>query len=133
MFKKISLIAFVAVLFASCDISERNSSSCPIIIGVSTTEVTGPEETTVGVPITLEVSYKTKKNCGSFSSFFENPSTDPLVDIITTNTYYDQCNCDEIESVDKQNYTFKKSEAGVYTVKFRKTNETYVEHIVTVQ
>ena len=133
MFKKISLIAFVAVLFASCDISDTNSSSCPIIIGVATTEVTGPVETAVNAPIILEVSYKTKKNCGSFSSFFKNESVDPMVDIITTNTYYDQCNCDEVESVQTENYTFKKSEPGTYVVKFKKTNESFVEYAVTVQ
>ena len=133
MFKKISLIALAAVLFVSCDISEKSSNSCPVIIGVSTTAVTGPIETTVDVPITLEVSYKTMKNCGGFSSFFKNPSTDPLVDIITTNTIYDACACDKVESIEKQNYTFKKSTAGIYVVKFKNTNETFIEHTVTVQ
>lgn len=133
MFKKISLIAFAAVLFVSCDITEKNSSSCPVIIGIATTAVTGPTETTVDVPITLEVSYKTKKNCGSFSSFFKNPSSDPLVDIITVNCSYDACACDQVESIEKENYTFKKSTAGVYVVKFKKTNETFIEHTVTVQ
>lgn len=133
MFKKISFIAVAAVLFVSCDISEKRSDSCPSIIGVATTAVTGPTETTVDVPVTLEVSYKAKKNCGGFSSFFKNPSSNPLVDIITVNTMYDACACDEVESVEKQNYTFKKSTAGIYIVKFKNTNETFIEHTITVQ
>ena len=79
------------------------------------------------------MSYKTKKNCGPFSSFFKNASVDPKVDIITTNVYFDQCNCDQVESVEKENYTFKKSEPGVYVVKFKETNESFIEHEITVQ
>lgn len=133
MFKKISLVALIAVVFASCDITERNTNSCPVIIGVSTTAVTGPIDAGIDQTINLEVSYKGKVNCGGFSSFFKNPSVDPLVDIITVNTTYDACACDEVETVEKQNYAFKKSTAGVYIVKFKKTNSEFIEHTVTVQ
>ena len=133
MIKKISIIAFLAILSLSCDINEKRANSCPVIIGVSTTKVSGPIATAIDEAIVLEVSYKTKKNCGGFSSFFKNPSTDPLVDIITTNTFYDACSCDEVVSVQKEPYTFKKSTPGIYIVKFKNTNETFIEHTVTVQ
>lgn len=133
MFKKISLVALMAVVFANCDIKETNSSSCPVIIGVSTTAVTGPVEAAVNETVNLEVSYKTKASCGSFSSFYKNPSVEPLIDIITVNTVYDACACDEVESIKTQNYAFKKSAAGVYIVKFKKTNEDFIEHTITVQ
>lgn len=133
MFKKISIIAFAAILFSSCEVNESLSSTCPTIIAVATTTITGPVQTAIDVPINLEISYKTKKNCGGFKLFFDNPSDDPLVDIITVNTTYDACNCDEVQSVEKVNYSFKKSEAGVYVVKFRETNTTFIEHTVTVQ
>lgn len=132
MFKKISLVAFLAILFSSCDVSE-NIVSCPTIVGVATTAISGPTETAINVPIDLEISYKAKKDCGGFKLFFDNPSENPLVDIITVNTTYDECNCDEVQSVEKVNYSFKKSTAGVYVVKFRATNTTYIEHTVTVQ
>ena len=133
MFKKISLIAFVTLLLASCDISREESSSCPVVIGVRATSVTGPSETAVDVPIILEVSYKTKKNCGDFASFYSSASSGPLSDIITVNVNYDACSCDEVESTEKENYTFKKSLPGIYQVKFKETNETFIVHTVTVQ
>ena len=133
MFKKISLIAFVAVLFASCDIGSENSASCFTIVGVSTVSVTGPTETTINTPILLEVTYKGKKNCGGFESFFKNVSLNPSVDIITVNTSYDPCACDEKITNEKANYTFKKAEPGEYLVKFKATNDTFIEHNVTVQ
>jgi uncharacterized protein YkuJ len=133
MLKKMFPIAFAALLFISCEPTQTYENTCPLIIGVSTTSVTGPIETLVDVPILLEVSYKAKKNCGGFSSFFKNVSTDTLVDIITTNTSYDACNCDEVETTETKNYSFEKAASGVYTVKFKKTNETFVEHIITVQ
>ena len=133
MFKKISLIAFTAVLFASCDIGSTGSSSCPAVVGVPALAVTGPTEAVVDVPILLEVSYKTKKNCGDFYSFYKNEDLQPMVDIVTVNTTYDACSCDEVESTQKSNYTFKKSIPGTYLIKFKKTNETFVEHTVTVE
>jgi len=133
MFKKISVVAFVAILFSSCDVSENLSNSCPAIIAVATTAISGPTETAIDIPVDLEISYKAKKNCGGFKLFFDNPSEDPLEDIITVNTTYDACNCDEVQSVEKVLYSFKKSAAGVYVVKFRETNTTYIEHTVTVQ
>ncbi len=111
----------------------KGSNNCPIILGVSATAVTGPTETTVDVPITLEVSYVAKANCGSFTSFFKNQSSDAFVDILTINSSYDACSCDELDSVLKQDYIFKKTLPGVYTVKFRETNDTFIEHTVTVQ
>lgn len=133
MFKKISLVAFVAVLFASCDIGSTNTASCRTLIGVSTVSVTGPTETTIDTPILLEVTYKGKKNCGGFDSFFKNVSIDPSIDIITVNVSYDPCACDEKVTNEKANYTFKKAQAGEYVIKFKSTDETFVEHNVTVQ
>ena len=133
MFKKILYTLLIATLFLSCEL-EEDSSSCPTIIGVPATLVTGPTETTVNVPITLEVSYKAKGDCGDFSSFFKNPSSDPLVDIITVNTTFDACSCKQEEATTlKENYTFKKALPGVYTVKFKNTNETTIDYTVTVQ
>lgn len=133
MFKKISYTLLIATLFLSCEL-EEDSSSCPTIIGVPATLVTGPTETTVNEPITLEVSYKAKGDCGDFSSFFKNPSSDPLVDILTVNTTFDACSCKQEEATTlKENYTFKKALPGVYTVKFKNTNETTIDYTVTVQ
>jgi hypothetical protein len=133
MIKKISLIAFLSVFFISCDIGSTTTTNCPAIIGVAATAVVGPTEAAIDESILLEVSYKTKKNCGAFSAFFDNSFPSPLIDVVTVNVFYDACACDEIETVEKSNYTFKKSAAGVYVVRFKKTNDTFVEHTVTVE
>lgn len=133
MIKKMLWCAFIAISVASCGLNDGGGNNCPSIIGVSTTAVTGPVETQVNVPVVLEVSYTSKANCGGFVSFFQPPSVTPLVDIITVNAEYDSCSCDEVESTQKVNYTFKKSLAGTYLLKFKKTNDTFVEHSVVVQ
>jgi hypothetical protein len=132
MFKKISLVALVAILVSSCELSE-NVINCPTTVGVVTTAISGPTEAAIDVPVDLEISFETKKNCGGFQLFYINPSDNVLVDIITVNTIYDECNCDEVLSVEKVNYAFKKSTAGVYVVKFRASNTTFIEHTITVQ
>jgi hypothetical protein len=133
MIKKISLILFLSVFFICCDVASITTTNCPAIIGVSATAVVGPTEADIDESILLEVSYKTKKNCGVFNAFFDNSFPSTLIDVVTVNVLYDACACDEMETVEKTNYTFNKSEAGVYVVRFKKTNDTFVEHTVTVE
>jgi hypothetical protein len=133
MFKKIIFLFLSVLAVASCDVASTRDITCPELIAVETTAISGSTSTAVNVSIDLEISYKAKKNCGGFELFFVNPSQDLLVDILTINTSYDGCKCDEIETVEKVNYPFTKSLPGVYLVKFRKTNTTYIEHTVTVQ
>ncbi|MDD3003504.1 hypothetical protein [Flavobacterium sp.] len=135
MFKKITLLGLSLVLFTACEIGHEASSTCPVVIGAPTAFVVGPNTTQVNVPVTLEVSYKTKKKCGEFVSFHTATNAGPLSNIITVNTTYDQCKCNEEdpETVEKENYTFKKSMPGLYVLKFKQTNETYVVHNVTVE
>lgn len=133
MFKKISLGLILVLLFNSCDLGGDGSNNCPLTIGVATSAVTGPIETPADVAINLEVSYKTKKTCGLFVSFFKELNPSPLIEIITVNTSYDACSCDEVVSTEKQIYIFKKSVPGIYILKFRDTNTTFIEHTVTVQ
>ncbi|WP_396177017.1 hypothetical protein [Flavobacterium sp.] len=133
MFKKISIVALATVLFASCDPSSNTTSNCPVIIGVPTTLVTGPTTTAVNVPINLEVSYKAKANCGDFTTFFKEFTSDPLIELITVNNSYDSCSCDEVETVQKRIYIFQKTVPGVYILKFKDSNTTTIDHTVTVQ
>jgi hypothetical protein len=133
MFKKISLGVFLALFISSCDPAGSGGNNCPQTIGVSTSAVTGPIEAAVDVAINLEVSYITKKNCGAFVSFFKDLSPSPLTEIITVNASYDVCSCDEVVSTEKQIYVFKKSIPGIYILKFRETNTTFIEHTITVQ
>lgn len=135
MLKKITLLVLSLGLFTACEIGHEASSTCPVVIGAPTSFVVGPNVTQVNVPITLEVSYKTKTKCGEFVSFHTATSSGPLSNIITVNTTYDACKCneDEIETVEKQNYTFKKSTPGLYVLKFKQTNDLYVVHNITVE
>lgn len=133
MYKRFGAAVVVAFLFLGCSLSEGNGGNCAVVIGVPTTAVTGPTETQVDTQIVLEVSYTAKANCGGFVSFFQPPGETPFVDVITVNTEYDACSCDQVESVQKVNYPFKRSTAGTYLLKFKKSNDTYVEHTVVVE
>ena len=61
---------FTVFMLSSC-LSEDANNSCYEISGTPSTSVDGPTETTVGVPITLDVTYTVRSNCDSFYLFFE--------------------------------------------------------------
>ena len=131
MFKKSLLLCFVALSAASCDISNDQPSNCPAVIGVSTVAVSGPTTATVDQTINLNVSYKTKKNCGDFHSFYKE--VNGLEKTITVNTIYDACDCDEVVTTEIAPYAFKEAAAGVYVLKFKETNTTFITHTITVE
>jgi len=131
MLKKSIFLCFLALSIAGCDISSDEMNNCPTIIGVSTVAVAGPTTAAVDETINLNVSYKTKKNCGGFQTFFKEVIG--LEKIVTVNVIYDYCDCDEVVTTEVQPYAFKESTAGVYVLKFKETNTTFITHTVTVE
>lgn len=131
MLKKTITLAFLALSIASCDLSSDSPGTCATIIGVATEAVEGPTTAAINETITLNVSYQTTSNCGGFQSFYKQGTG--LEKIITVNTVYDACNCDEEVSIEVEPYAFKESVAGVYVLKFKESNSTFVTHTVTVE
>ena len=120
---------FAAVLMSSC-MSENDENACYSITATPTTAVTGPTETTVGVPITLNVTYTVFNNCDSFYLFFEEITQSAKY--YAVNVRYDGCNCPSQNYSRTQPFEFVSQEVGSFALRFKTTNTTYVEHVVEV-
>ena len=121
----------IAVLFASCDPGYSNESNCPVIVSVPTAAVTGPSAAAVNEEISFNVSYRSRANCSDFSTFHKQILVNQR--IITPTVVYDACACtDSTVTTRTEVFKFKEAAAGVYELKFRKENDDYINHTVTV-
>jgi hypothetical protein len=123
------LLLFIILTASSC-LSDENNNSCYEISGTPTTSVDGPNSTTVGVPITLEITYTVMNNCDSFYLFFEEELLGAKY--YTVNVRYDGCNCEQQNFSRTQSFEFVSQQVGSFALRFKTTNTTYVEHIVEV-
>jgi hypothetical protein len=114
---KLNLIALIAgvMLLSGCSISE-DDNYCYDRYFMATTAVTGPNETTVNVPITLNVTFVVGNSCGEFFEFAESTTTFPKE--IAAAVDYEGCQCDTTATTDTQPYVFTAPAAGTYVLKF---------------
>lgn len=116
-------------LLSSC-ISDDRVNNCYEISGTPTTSVDGPTETTLGVPITLQVTYTVMNNCDSFYLFFEEEMFGAKY--YTVNVRYDGCNCEQQNFSRTTPFEFVPQAVGTFALRFKTTNSTFVEHIIEV-
>ena len=128
-----TVMLLALIVFVSCELSNDDSRNCSAIIGVPTTAVTGPIAASVNEEINLSVSYKIATACGDFYAFNVVPTTTINEKIITVYNTYDACNCDNVYTTESEPFKFKAAAEGVYTLKFRTTDTTFVTHVVTVE
>ncbi|MFY8186904.1 MAG: hypothetical protein ACOVLC_02980 [Flavobacterium sp.] len=128
--KSFILFSIFTVFTLSSCLSEDVNNSCYEISGTPTTSVDGPTETTVGVPITLDVTYTVRSNCDSFYLFFEEISQGAKY--YTVNVRYDGCDCELRNYSRTEPFEFVSQEVGSFALRFKTTNTTYVEHVVEV-
>ncbi|MDR6967685.1 hypothetical protein J2X31_001697 [Flavobacterium arsenatis] len=133
LIKNLLGVLAVVVTFTSCSLSDDTQQNCSQVIGVSTVAVSGPTTATVNEEITLTVSYRVAEECGDFYAF-NTQAISGTEKQITALVLYDVCNCDNTENTNvNEPYKFKASVAGTYTLKFFKTEDTFVTHTVTVE
>jgi hypothetical protein len=127
---KITFLFFSLLMLSGCDVGSDEQKCHSDSIGVGVTAVTGPETAAVDETITLNVAFKVLNDCGSFQVFNKAATEDAT--IITVNVQYDGCSCGATDLDRTAPYTFKASVPGVYVLKFRITNSTYITHTITV-
>lgn len=123
------VVLFFPLMFSSCT-PEASSESCKSFTGTPTESVTGPTSTTVGVPVNLNVVFFVYNTCGFFDQFFEEEIEG--IKYVTVNAVYDGCVCEEITLLKSATYSFVSQTAGTYTLRFKISNTTYVEHTIEV-
>lgn len=120
-----TLLLLVAVFsVSSCDLGSDSESTCLFYEGAATVAVTGPETAGVNQEIILNVSYTSRKDCGTFYNFYEVADVNNVNSItITVNTIIESCNCSTATITKTEPYKFKALSAGTYVLKFKKSNE----------
>lgn len=130
IFKKTFLLVSLAMI-ASCDISsDDNERVCSYISGVGVSEVRGPNTANVNEEITLDVAFVVQNSCGGFQKFHQTQTGNDI--ILTVNAIYEGCDCEDTPELIDTTYKFKALSAGVYNLKFKKTNTEFITHTVTV-
>ena len=131
---KTMLLAVMLFSITSCDLGGDDTSvqNCNYPIGIGTTAVTGPTTASLNEEIELTVSFTLGNNCGKFHQFYE--TLDGNRDkIITVNALFEGCNCDNSPVAKTEKYKFKAVSEGVYNLKFRKANNEFLIHTITVE
>jgi len=124
IFSKALLLLLTIVSISSCDLSSDDEQTCVYYEGAATTAVTGPDTAAVNEEISLNVSYLGRVDCGTFYQFYEASDVNDVNTItITVNTKIESCNCGTASTTKTVVYKFKALSAGVYKLKFKKSNE----------
>lgn len=132
---KTMLIALAFISFSSCDLGGDDNFStqnCTYLAGIATTAVTGPITANVNEEISLTVSFTLANNCGKFHLFNEAIGAN-RDKIITVNAIFEGCNCDNVPVAKTETYKFKAVSEGVYNLKFKKANDEFLMHTITVE
>jgi hypothetical protein len=111
------LFAFILLLTSGCskEDSEPPAQERPAPI----VKVEAPETARVGETVTVDVYFQVKGGCGQFGAF--TVSTSGMESVIRVVARYKGQICTDDLPVRVAAYTFKPTEAGTYTLKFRST------------
>ena len=125
-----SLFVLFSFLMLSSCISSDSDNSCYEIAGTPTISVDGLTTTTVGVPIYLDITYSVINTCDTFYLYYEEISEGSKY--VTVNVRYDGCDCWQNVTNRTRQYEFISDEVGFFSLRFKTTNTTYIEHIIEV-
>jgi hypothetical protein len=121
------LIALSAVTACSIDDGDRQ---CFNQAAMTTLSVTGPTETTINTPITLQVTFRVANSCGNFNRFMEGTAFPKNVVALVD---YAGCDCEPTPQASQTKpYVFKATTAGTYELKFLQENNLFISKTITV-
>ena len=128
IFKSLAIL-FLFLSFISC-FPDQSDNGCYEISGTPTIAVEGPTTTTLSNSVILDINYTVINTCDTFYLFYEEISQGAKY--ITVNVRYDGCNCTQETTNRSTQYEFIPEEVGTFSLRFKTTNTTYIEHIIEV-
>ncbi len=130
---KYSLPLFFTMLtilvLGSCD-KKMEDNTCTSVVKAPVSKIEGPTSALLNQEITLTVSFGCFNGCGQFGSFEETTLGNSTT--ILVNAKYVGCICTQDAPTRKTSYTFKRSQQGVYELKFFQSDNTYITHSIAV-
>lgn len=119
-------LLLLCIFFVSCSEGENE---CSYEANSPTLLVEGENSTTLNQPVVLTITYEVISECGNFKSFTEQEIGNTSEIIVKAR--YVGCDCPQLLTNKTTTYTFNKSQAGVYLLKFRTFNN-FIEHTIEV-
>lgn len=134
MFKKyynpLLFLFFLIFTFGACT-QKYEDDTCISISKAAVIKIEGAGTALVNEEVILTVSFGCSNGCGQFGSFAEAITGNTTT--ITVNARYAGCICTQDAPIRKTLYKFKKSQAGIFDLKFFQTENTYLTHTIVVQ
>lgn len=128
-FKFLALLVAVTTITA-CSLGDDSEQYCFFQAYAPATTVTGPDTTTVNVPITLNVSFSISNSCGVFNRFGESVSFPKTIAAVID---YTGCECTAVTGTTTKPYVFTSATAGTYVLNFTTAvNNTPITKTITV-
>ena len=129
------LFILIAITLFSCDSlmntsDETAEEDCTKTQTAFVSEVNGEEQMDSGNALDLEVLFPVINGCGQFNRFIETSEGKTLT--LEVEAIYKGCMCTMDIPTRKATYTFKPSEKGTYTLRFKSADTGYLEKIITV-
>ncbi|MEO5968238.1 MAG: hypothetical protein ABIP68_03240 [Ferruginibacter sp.] len=133
MLNKYLKIPAIFILFSITVIgcTKNKNEHCISYAFAPVTNVTGNNTALVNQELNLNVSFVCINGCGQFGNFEESNSANNT--IIKVNAKYEGCVCTQDVPTRSTVYKFKKSEAGIYELKFWQTDTTFYNYTIIVQ
>jgi hypothetical protein len=129
MKKLLLLFCFTVTLLISCNDNEANDDQCisysPAVIDAVTLI---PTVDMIGA--VFNVAFYVNNGCGDFGSFEETIDGNTIT--IKVIAKYEGCVCTDDIPLRESVYTFTSATAGTYTLKFLKTDGTFITETVVI-
>lgn len=122
---------FLIITLFSCTKEQDDGSKCFSITKAPVTKIEGANSATINQEIILTISFGCSNGCGQFGNFDEVTSGN--VTMITVNAKYEGCICTHDIPTRQITYKFKKSQPGIFDLKFSQLGNTYLQHTIIVQ
>ncbi|MFT3979865.1 MAG: hypothetical protein QM687_05300 [Ferruginibacter sp.] len=118
----------LACALAAC---KAEAEKCISYVPAPVVAVEGATSGNINEDIPLTVSFGCFNGCGQFGSIQESSNGDTT--IINVVAKYEGCICTQDAPVRQVAYLFRRSQPGVYPLKFMQYNNNYTLHTITVQ
>ena len=129
-FNLLIFCTFFIVLLFSCN-KQQEKDNCLSYTKTPVISILGPNIASVNQEVVLTVSFGCFNGCGQVGNFEEtiagNTST------INVNAKYEGCICTQDTPTRTTSYKFKKSQTGIYELKFLQGENSYLTHTINVQ
>ncbi|MDO6389821.1 hypothetical protein Q4E40_06760 [Pontibacter sp. BT731] len=130
MIRLLCLLALIVLSAMSCskEDSELPAQERP----APTVRVEAPTTAQAGETVTVDVYFQVNGGCGEFGSF--DVSTSGKETVIRVVAKYKGNMCTDDLPIRKATYTFRPTEAGTYTLKFRSTPQVgFITAVIEVE